>query len=135
MKETIRAFLAADGTLAGLLTGGFFASVEVSQQETAAAFDGNKEIQPCLNVRLETRQPIGPHPEAAEQFFTVSFYQFNGFDVIEPAVARTISLLHQQVLDSTMWQIDHVNTVPEAIDDALNCSMALSRFVAIYKQS
>ena len=134
MKETIRAFLEADATLVALLTGGFYASPEVSRQETAGAFDANMEILPCANVKLETLIPAGPHPEAAEQFFAIYFYQRSGFATVRSAVARTFTLLSRQALDATMYEIRLVNHGPEIIDPALECSLVLSRYVAIHKQ-
>ena len=134
MKEAIRALLEADGSLAALLIGGVYASVEISRQETAAVFDANNEIQPCANVRLEINQPFGPYPDSAEQFFTVSLYQLADYDVIEPAVTRVYELLHRQRVGADTWEIRHVNTVPEVFEPALKCSMAVIRFVAVFSQ-
>jgi hypothetical protein len=134
VREIIRAFLEADAALLAMLPGGIFAEIEISRLNTPAAFDANKELQACANVKLETRSPVGPHPDCAQQFFAVTIYQLSGFTVIDQAVQRVYELLHGQKISSLIYEVQLVDTIPEAFDYALNCSMALSRFVATYKQ-
>jgi hypothetical protein len=136
VNETIRALLAADGTLIGLLAGGFYASPEVSRQQTPAAFDANtSELLPCANVRLEVNSHIGPHPTGSRQFFTVSLYQFYATSSITTAAGRVVELLNGSKPSSLIYQVDWVATLPDLIDVALESNLIVLRFVAHHRLS
>lgn len=130
MRETVRSFLADDDTLEGLLTGGFHGTREITRQDTPGAFDGNGEIQPCLLVKLETDTPVGPYPRGSRLYFNIIFYQRSGYDVIDQALERTYDLLHRSKLTDGVWEISHADDVLDQEDEALNCSMSYSRYMA-----
>ena len=133
MRNTIRDYLAADGTLMVLLTGGIYAVGEISRQATPDAFDSNGEVEPCGLVKLETEGQAGPYVEAggisSRLYVAVFFYQRTGYDVIDAAVARTRALLHREKLASGVWEIAWADDVLDQEDEALGCSMGMSRYV------
>ena len=116
----------ADGTLAGLLTGGVHTG-EISRQATPEAFDGNGEVLPCALVRIEGEAPTGPYPYSTQQFIVVYLYQQSGTDSIDTAVTQLFTLLHRVKLDWT-WECRWVGDVRDIEDEALRCSMTLIRF-------
>lgn len=134
MRDTIKDYLEADATLTGLLTGGIYAVPEISRQDTPDAFDANGEIEPCGLVKLETEGQFGPYEEAggisARLYVAVFFYQRTGYDVIDPALARTRTLLHKQNLSTSgVWEISWVDDVMDQEDEALGCAMSMSRYM------
>ena len=134
MKETIRALLAADSTLATLLTGGFYAEPEVSRQQTAAAFDATtRELQPCANVKLEVNSHAGPHPTGGRQFFTVSLYQLYATSSITSAAAQVVELLNGSKPSSLIYKVDWVGTQADLVDVALEANLIVARFVAHHR--
>lgn len=132
MRAAILAALTGDATLMGLLTGGIHTALEISRQYTPAAFDTNGEILPCALLRLETEGPTGPYRTSSRLFAAVLFYQRHGYDVIDQAVARTFAVLHERHTGAGMWQILHADDVLDQEDQALGCSLAMSRF-AVYR--
>lgn len=133
MRDAIRDYLAADGTLSGLLTGGIYAVPEITRQDTPDAFDANGEIEPCALVKPETEATFGPYEEAgaisARLYVVVFFYQRTGYDVVDQALARTRVLLHKEKLESGVWEISWADDVLDQEDEALNCSLGISRYV------
>jgi len=131
MRETVRALLANDPTLAGLLTGGVYGATEISRQNTAAAFDANGELLPCALVKLETETPGGPYDTSSRQFILILFYQRSGRTTIDAAVARAFTLLNRVKAGTNVWEIVHADDVLDLEDQALECSLAMSRYVAV----
>jgi hypothetical protein len=130
VRSTVKEHLENDATLAAVLTGGFYATREVTRQDTPAAFDDNGEIEPCLLVKLETDTPVGPYVRGSRLYFNVIFYQRSGYDVIDQALERTYDLLHRSKLTDGVWEISHADDVLDQEDEALNCSMSYSRYMA-----
>jgi hypothetical protein len=129
VRADIVTALTGDHTLSGLLTGGVFAVTEISRQATPGAFDTNGEIKPCALVKLEAEAPTGPYPTSSRQYVLVLFYQLVGYDVIDPAMAQTYALLHRSKIGSGgVWEIDHASDVLDLEDQALNCSLSISRY-------
>lgn len=133
MREAIRERLATDPLLQALLTGGVWATGEISRQEIPEAFDPNQEILPCALVKLESETVWGPYQEAgavsARLYVVVFFYQRSGYDVIDDALDRAIALLHREKLESGVWEIEWADDVRDQEDDALGCSVGMSRYV------
>lgn len=132
IREDVQSHLAADATLSNLLTGGILAVEEVkrSEPDAASAFDANNELLPCANVKLEVQNPRDEaHDRGAEQFFTVSFYQRAGRDVIDDALDRVYILLHRQHVANAY--IEHADDTPDLPEPALDARMRLSRYQAI----
>lgn len=132
MRETIRALLAADPMLASILTGDVHTEVEISRTLTPTAFDEEtQEILPCALVKLPTEQPAGPIHTGSRLFLEVYFYQRAGYDAIDQAKDRVYVLLHRQRINypaTRMWEIRHTDDVSDQEDQALLCSLALSRY-------
>lgn len=133
IRTTIRDFLAADGTLSGLLTGGVFDEPEITRQDTLDAFDSGGEIKPCALVKLDTEPQTGPFMErgavSSRLSVVVFFYQLKGFDVIDAALDRTRVLLQRENLSvDGVWEVTWADDVLDQEDDALDCSMAMSRY-------
>ena len=134
MRETLRAFLEADGTLSGLLTGGIHSVEEISRQTAASAFDAQtKELLPCANIRLETETPFGPHDSSSQVFILISFYERLGKATIDQARERVFALLHRQGLsgETSIVEIQWTDDITDVWDIGLDSSLALSRYRAI----
>lgn len=131
MRETVKTALENDATLAGVLTGGVWSETEISRVETAGAFDANGEVLPCALVREETETPWGPLPTSSRLYLAIYLYQRRGYDRIDAAMERIFTLLHQQKLGQAhVWEITHADDVRDQQDQALDCSLGISRFVA-----
>jgi hypothetical protein len=128
IRDSIVTVLQADSTLMAFLTGGVHAATEISRQNTPTAFDANAEIKPCALVKVPNENEIPPHPYGAVTTLEVYFYQRVGFDVIEAAMLRVLSLLNRVKVGDHVWQIRWSDNLPEVEDEALKCSMGLSRF-------
>lgn len=126
-RDDVKAVLEADATLIGLLTGGFYAGGTINRQDTPGAFDANSEILPCLLVNAGTTTPAGPFKDSARDFVDVYFYQRSGYDVIDQAIERVYALLHRQKIGSG-WEMLHFADNPDQVDQALACSLAVSRY-------
>lgn len=135
MRQAIYNTLTADSTLMAILTGGLHYDVaEINRQSTPAAFDANKEIQPCALLKFTTNSPDGPFDDSAQLFFSLYFYQRAGVNQIEAALDRVYALLHQQKVtpgSGACWLILHTNDVLDQEDTALRCSLAMSRYMAV----
>jgi len=128
MRDAVLAVLTADSTLMTVLTGGFHSAVEISRQTTPEAFDADKELLPCGLLKLGTDIPTGPFPDSSQSALMTYFYQRAGYDVIDVALARVYTLLHELHVGNGIWQILWSNHVRDAEDDALGCAMAMSTY-------
>lgn len=137
LSADIRTALIADGTLMGLLTGGVYEGVEeISRQNAPAAFDANSELKPCALVKLGVESRRGPYREivSVQTPITVYFYQRDNYDVIEPAMSRTLALLHQAKIGTGTWEIEYESTVNHQRDQALDCPLSTMRFIAVRRR-
>ncbi len=134
MRDAIYNALHGDATLMGYLTGGLYRSwiegvIDRQNADTAAAFDANKNIQPCALIAAETQSPVGPYLRAARLFVAIYFY-----DAPHAALQRAFNLLHDQRLkpvnDPGCWRIEWTDDVLDSTDEGLRCGLEISRFVA-----
>ena len=135
MKTAIYNRLTGDEALMTILTGGLYDQVvEISRQGTPEAFDNNLEIKPCALLKVSSLSPVGPYDHSARMMAVLYFYERAGHENIEAAMARAYQLLHRQRLTPTggggCWEIRHTDDVPGQEDDALRCSLGISRFSA-----
>ncbi len=137
MITELCALLGADSQLTGLLAGGVHngdAVGRISQQVTPGAFDSNREIRPCVLVKPETATPWGPHAYGGRLYVVLYLYQRFGYDAIEAARRRCFALLQKQSLPSTgsgsVYELIHANDLLGVEDQALGCSLIVSRYVA-----
>src|SRR3990172_8595184 len=133
LRDDLKTVLLADAALATLLTGGIHNDVEeISKQNTASAFDATtQEIKPCALIKLPMETPTGPYLRSERTSIVIYFYQRQGYDVIEPAIELAFTDLNETQVGTKVWNIEHVNTVYQQRDQALDCALGLLRFVAI----
>jgi hypothetical protein len=134
--DDIHTALSADPVLINLLTGGFYKGTgndgvrEISRQNTPDAFDEAKKIKPCILIVSNTDVKSGPYARSIFTTFSIYFYQWRGYDVIEPAMAKTFDLLHEQRIGENVWEINFSSSVDNQNDPALDCSLSTQRYVA-----
>ena len=133
LQDDIVAALQADATLAGLLPGGIYDAVEISRTspETAGAFDENGEILPCCLVKVETQTTIAPYERGSREYLALYLYQRFGYDTIRDAADRIFDLLNRKKISANVWEIRYASSTPDTRDDALDCSLVLSRYEVI----
>ena len=137
MRAAILDLLSGDSTLMATLTGGLYdaGSVgQISRQGTAAAFDANEEILPCGLLKFSSQGEFGPYEHSSRLFFSVMLYERVGYGSIETARARVYALLHRErvtPVSGGCWEIRHADDVLDVQDEALGCSLAVSRFWAV----
>ena len=132
---TILGALQDDAQLAGILTGGVYDGMEVSdisRQVTPAAYDDYSELKPCAILKPETQAPAGPHPDGSRLFVTIWFYQQNGSAAIDAGRERAYQLLHRATLAGSdgLWDVRHVNDLLGIEMQALGVPAIMSRYVA-----
>lgn len=132
LSDDIKTALEDDEDLMALLTGGIFNDVEeISKQNTPGAFDGNGELKPCALIKLGTGLPLrSGYKRATNDPFTVYFYQFQGYDVIKPAMDLAYNDLNEQQIGTGVWSIEFDIQVNQQRDTALDCALGSLRFVA-----
>jgi hypothetical protein len=134
VREAIYNLLKDDLALRATLPGGIYVSTEIGRQTTPEAFDDNNELLPCGLLKLETQTPWGPFRDSARLYFTLMLYQRAGTEAIEAARQRVYELLHRQVIPPEggggCWEVRHAGDVLDAEDSALECRLAVSRYVA-----
>lgn len=131
LRETLKQTLEFDTALTALLTGGVYTGVEISRQNTPSAFDANLELKPCALLKMATDGPLAPHNFGARTFFSVMFYERDGYTNIEAAKDRVFDLLHHQKIGAGVWEIHHTDDVLDTRDDALAAALMVSRFEVI----
>ena len=136
MITAICDLLAADITLASILTGGIHDGTdaqEISRQNTPSAFDANQELKPCVLVKAETQTPWGPNRDSARLYVQLFFYQRFGYAAIEAAADRCYQLLHRSrptpENGDGMAELLHADDLRGMEDQALNAAMIISRYV------
>lgn len=127
MRDSIIDRLQADTALTATLTGGIHTGGAISRQATPAAFDANGEILPCALVTIEGESPAGPYRTSARQFVVIYLYEWAGTTAIDAALDRIFALLNRHKFAGT-WETRWVGDVRDQQDEALGCSLALSRF-------
>lgn len=131
LADDIQTVLAADVSLAMILTGGVHTGREMTRQDMPTAFDANGEILPCALVKTEVELAWGPFRSSSRAYLRVFLYQRDGYAAIEAARERIFSLLHRQKLSTeyNTWEFMHADDVGGQEDPALSCSLAVSRYV------
>ncbi len=127
--------LQGDSTLAGILTGGMYDGMEVSdisRQATPAAYDAYSELKPCAILKPETQAPAGPHPDSSRLYVTIWFYQQSGSAAIDAGRVRAYQLLHRATLAGSdgLWDVRHANDLLGMEMQALGVPAIMSRYVA-----
>lgn len=135
LSDDIKTALQASVPLMALLTGGVFNDVEeISRQNTAGAFDATtKELKPCALIKLPNEVPSGPFSTSVRTTFVIYFYQRQGYDVIDPAMAYAFAELNEKRIGTNVWNIEYVGAVYQQRDQALDCPLGTLRFNAVRK--
>lgn len=132
IADDVKDTLEADTDLMALLTGGVFAGVEeIDKQMTDAPFDENGEILPCALIKLGTEIKSGPYNGSVQLSLRIYFYQYSGYDVIEPAMDIVFNLLNEKQIGDGVWNIEYSNSVLQQRDSALDCALGLQVFNVI----
>lgn len=132
LSSDIKAVLTANVDLMAVLTGGIFVDVEeISIQKTSSAFDSNKEIKPCALIKVPNEVPAGPYKTSVRTTFVVYLYQRSGYDKIAAAMVYIYGELNEKKIGTKVWNIEHVNSVHQQRDQALDCPLGLLRFLAV----
>lgn len=131
--RNVRDYLAADATLAGYLTGGLYAAVdvpggEITRQATPAAFDEFGEILPCGLVNGGGDVPAGPTDHSGEMLVSVWLYHRTSDAANETAAARVRALLHKHPLPGT-YEVRWASDGPVFFEDAPAARAAVTRYV------
>ena len=150
VRDDLYANLVGDTALNALLVGGVHTNSLIDRQLTPGAFDANNEIRPCSLLRVETEVPVGGGGaaigggsvggftssymgrDAARLYVLVYFYQRRGYDVIRQARARVFALWHEARIGAATWQIFWADDVSDQIDEALGCSLDMSRYMVVH---
>lgn len=132
LSSEIKTILEANASLMAVLTGGIFVDVEeISLQKTASAFDSNKEIKPCALIKIPNEAPAGPYKTSVRTTFIIYLYQRSGYDKIAAAMVYIYGDLNEHKIGTNVWNIEHVNSVHQQRDQALDCPLGLLRFMAV----
>lgn len=135
LDTAFKALLAADGTFAGLMTGGVYClddADEINKTGTPNAYDGNGELRPCCFIRPETRQPDGPHDNGAVEYVAIYFYQRAGYASSGAALERAFALLQRAQMNAQkVYEIFHTDDVLGQSDPQLKATLQMSRYMAV----
>lgn len=135
IADEIKAVFQADGTMNSLLTGGVWTGIkEISRNNPAAAFDENKELLPCVLIKIGTEVPRGPYKRSTQTVISIYFYQRIGNATIESAMDRAYELLHDKKIGMGTFAILHDQTVHsyemfERETNALDANMGMQRYL------
>lgn len=133
-----KAVLEADATLLATATGGVWDFDEtgrlgLSRTLTAAAFDANGLIKPCVLLKLRSSVPDGHLRDDANQYSSlvemleVWFYEDTGYSNIETMRDRVYALLHATQLTGT-FAVHWAGDVRAQRDVELDASVERSQY-------
>jgi hypothetical protein len=135
VRDTLRAALAADVTLAALLTGGIYDAnvMNADGLPVATAYDANGILKPSLVVRWRGGVPGSILEFTETRTCELYFYSQQGYSVISQAQARCKVLLHRKQLPSVtgtgLNYFEWVNDLGEYQADELHGAAAdMSRY-------
>ena len=132
LATEIKTALETNTDLMDILTGGIYCDVEeISRQNTPAAFDDNKEIQPCVLIKLGVETPTGPYVRGAQCPVIIYFYDRQGYENIDAAMALVFDQLNETQTGDRVWNMRFSNSVYNQRDVALDCALSTLRFVAV----
>lgn len=132
LTSDIKAALEADLALMALLTGGIHTGIEeINRQSAAGAFDANKEILPCVLIKIPLEVPAGPYVSSVRTTVTIYFYQRSGYGVIDQAISLVFTDLNEKQIGTRVWNLQYENGVYQQRDQALDCPLGTLRFTAV----
>ncbi len=132
LSSEIKTVLQANAPLMAILTGGIFCDVEeISRQNTAAAFDTNREIKPSALIKLGVETKRGPFLRSVQTPLTIYFYERQGYANIASAMVMAYNLLNDAQVGTGVWELTYDVSVSQQRDTALDCALGSLRFVAV----
>lgn len=132
LATEIKDALESNTALMDILSGGVYSGVEeISRQLTPNAFDANGEIQPCALVKLGVEIPTGPYVRGAQCPVIIYFYERQGYENIDEAMALVFDQLNETQTGDHVWNLQFSNSVYNQRDVALDCALSTLRFVAV----
>lgn len=134
LSDDLRLSLTGNPAVMALLTGGVHSDTLISRQTTPTAFDDNGEIQPCALVKTGVETPSGPHHRGSRAFVEVYLYQYTGYAAIRAARDLIYTLWHEQRIGTGVWQMFSTDDVNDQLDDALKCSLIVSRYMVVRRR-
>lgn len=129
--DDLKTSLTNSTALMAALTGGVHIDTRISRQTTPTAFDANSEIKPCALVKLGVETQTGPHHRGSRAFVEVYLYQYTGYATLRTARDLIYGLWHEQRIGTKTWQMFSTDDVNDQVDDALGCSLIVSRYVVV----
>ena len=126
--------LAADTTLTGILTGGIYNGLqlsEITREEAPDAFDEFMEMRPCAILKQEAQTPWGPQPVGSRLYVVLWLYAQRDMQAMDQARERVYTLLHRQYLDdgaNHMFMTMHANDILGTEAQSLNVPTIASRY-------
>lgn len=134
MNAALLAYLRADATLAALLPGGIYDAQEVSEisrQNTPGAFDSNKELRPCMLIRLGPDVPDGIRDASRLELHCYS-YARRPAPMLTQVARRLYQLLHERRIGpgdgDGAWQWRYSSDMLANFDEPLHAALAVSRY-------
>lgn len=135
MKAVFKSEIEETPAIIDLLPGGVHTKNEITRQLTAAAFDANGVIRPCMLIKEESDNPTGPKAAFSNTFFSFYIYEpGNDTAVVDQVIPLVKAKYHDQQTSGSngVFNIRYV-TVVKSEDIVLNCTVALIRFVVVKK--
>jgi hypothetical protein len=139
LEDSIKAVLAADGTFAGLMTGGIYAYEDTgllgfSRDSIPAAFDSNGRVKPSCVVKVRAAIPDSQIRDEDAQLMSyrqvveIWLYEALGYDTILAATVRAFALLHGKRIASRklLWAGD----LPTFFDEGMGFNSGRTDFQA-----
>lgn len=141
----IKTRLEADATLLATATGGVYDFDEtgrmgINRTNTAAAFDSNGIIKPCVLLKLRSSVPDGYLADDPTQYRSMRYnievwlYQDSGYTTIETMRSRIYALLHARPVTGAI-QLYWTGDVRNERDTSLDASVERSDFQAVTYRS
>lgn len=134
LSDDLKLSLTGNPAVMALLTGGVHSDTRISRQTTPTAFDANGEIKPCALVKAGVETPSGPHHRGSRAFVEVYLYQYAGYAAIRAARDLIYTLWHEQRSGAGVWQMFSTDDVNDQLDDALKCSLIVSRYMVVRRR-
>lgn len=135
LQNDVKTVLTANTALMAILTGGVHIDVEeINITNTRTAFDANGEIKPCALIKLGTEFKLGSTRRGVRTPIIIYFYQRQGYASIDPAMVAVFNLLNDEKIGTSVWNLEHQNSVYHQRDTALDCALGTLRFVAARKR-
>lgn len=112
LRQTLKTTLEGDATLTAILPGGILDSDDMPQDgggaSSAPRTSDGVQINPFAVIRLGASNAFGSRKVGAErESAEIYFYQDTGYDLIERAIGRVKTLLHDEYLEGDDRQIAH----------------------------